>query len=333
MSIVNELKNRIAEAADVPQERVSLEHPAELKNGDYATGIALQLSKQAGKKPRELAEEIAKKLRSSTSLGPTSIKRIEVAGAGFINFYLAPSALATALEAARTKEKWGSGAFNKGKTIMVEYTDPNPFKEFHIGHLMSNAIGESVARLIEFTGAEVKRANYQGDIGLHVAKAVFVKKKNLEIPWGVAYKMGNDLYDAYKNEIDEINRKLYEGNDSVINALQIEGRKDSLAGFEVIYEKLGMEPRTNVEEFRYFDFYFFEKESWYIGKVIVEQNTPQVFQESDGAIVFHGENFDPSLHTRVFITSQGLPTYEAKELGLLKSKIEKDWKFDESITI
>jgi len=300
-----------------------LEHPSDLKNGDYASGVALR----AKVSPYEFARKIVEKLGSIEG-----VAKVEIAKAGFINFHLAPSALAETVEEAR-KDAWGRNDANKGKKVMVEYTDPNPFKEFHIGHLMSNAIGESVARLIEFTGAEVKRANYQGDIGLHVAKAVFVKKKNPEIPWGVAYKMGNDLYDAYKNEIDEINRKLYEGNDSVINALQIEGRKDSLAGFEVIYEKLGMEPRTNVEEFRYFDFYFFEKESWYIGKVIVEQNTPQVFQESDGAIVFHGENFDPSLHTRVFITSQGLPTYEAKELGLLKSKIEKDWKFDESITI
>ncbi len=57
---------------------------------------------------------------------------------------------------------------------MVEYTDPNPFKQFHIGHLMSNAIGESIARILERSGAEVSRANYQGDVGPHVAKALYV---------------------------------------------------------------------------------------------------------------------------------------------------------------
>jgi len=323
MSIVNELKNRIAEAADVPQERVSLEHPAELKNGDYATGIALQLSKQAGKKPRELAEEIAKKLRSSTSLGPTSIQRIEVAGAGFINFYLAPSALATALEAARTKEKWGSGAFNKGKTIMVEYTDPNPFKEFHIGHLMSNAIGESVARLIEFTGAEVKRANYQGDIGPHVAKAIWGLKKLGTDPsdasaLGSAYVAGTSAYEEsgeIRAEIDAINAEVYDRSDAEVNKLYDAGRKASLEHFEAIYKILGTK----------FDHYFFESEAAPQGLEIVRAH-PDIFVESEGATVYHGP------HTRVFITSKGLPTYEAKELGLAKMKAQQ-WPFDTSISV
>ena len=61
----------------------------------------------------------------------------------------------------------------EGKKIMVEYTDPNPFKVFHIGHLMTNAIGESIARIFEYSGANVVRANYQGDVGLHVAKAMW----------------------------------------------------------------------------------------------------------------------------------------------------------------
>src|SRR3989338_6371990 len=182
MSIVEDLKKNIEDAlgsigVTVVPEDIHLEHPAELKNGDYSTSVALKYKKEAGMPPRALAEKIAQQLRSSTSLGPTSIQKIEVAGAGFINFYLASSALAEAVEKARADDTWGSGTLNVGRKIMVEYTDPNPFKEFHIVHLMSNAIGESIARLLQFSGAEVKRANYQGDVGPHVAKAIWGLRK------------------------------------------------------------------------------------------------------------------------------------------------------------
>ena len=60
---------------------------------------------------------------------------------------------------------------------MIEYTDPNPFKPFHIGHLMANAVGESISRIIEYSGADTIRANYQGDLGLHVAKAIYGLKE------------------------------------------------------------------------------------------------------------------------------------------------------------
>ena len=84
--------------------------------------------------------------------------------------------------------------------VMVEYTDPNPFKEFHIGHLMSNAIGESIARLLEQSGAEVIRANYQGDVGPHVAKALFVLlEQQVENPTiaqiSLAYVEGSKRYE------------------------------------------------------------------------------------------------------------------------------------------
>ena len=75
-------------------------------------------------------------------------------------------------------EAVGRNDFFVGKKLMVEYTDPNPFKPVHIGHLMTNAIGESIARILEHSGADISRANYQGDIGLHVAKAIYGLLKN-----------------------------------------------------------------------------------------------------------------------------------------------------------
>ena len=81
----------------------------------------------------------------------------------------------------------------RGQKVLFEYTDPNPFKVFHIGHLMSNAIGESLSRLFEFSGAEVKRANYQGDVGMHIAKSI----------WGVFTKLEQESM-----TLDDLEQKL-----------------------------------------------------------------------------------------------------------------------------
>ena len=306
----------------VPGDAGRVAHPKDISNGDYATGLALATAKQKGTTPRQLAEEIVAKLGAIEG-----VAKIEIAGAGFINFYLTPQALAESLEQARTEDMWGSIDLNKGKKILVEYTDPNPFKEFHIGHLMSNAIGESIARLFQFSGAEVKRANYQGDVGPHVAKAIWGIIRLGADPHdakqiGKAYAAGAQAYESdegAKAEIDSINAKVYDGSDMEINGLYAAVRQTSLDHFEEIYKTLGTK----------FDYYFFESATAPKGVEIVKAHT-DVFVESDGAIVYKGEQ--DGLHTRVFITSKGLPTYETKELGLAEMKYEM-WPSDISVTI
>ena len=273
-----------------------VERPRALSNGDYSTNAAL-----VGKvDPHELSS----KLRSL--LSSNEVEKIEVVGK-FINFYLSREAL--------IPKEQKIPQLNAGKKIMVEYTDPNPFKEFHIGHLMSNAIGESIARLLEASGAKVIRANYQGDVGLHVAKAIWGKTQKSDTSWGEAYTYGSQEYENKKAEIDEINKKVYEKSDAQINALYDAGRKESLERFDEIYKTLGTK----------FNKYFFESETSPKGLILVQKH-PEVFEQSEGATVFHGA------HTRVFVTSRGLPTYEAKDLGLLELKKETE-NMDESITI
>ncbi len=312
--IQNALKNM-----DITTDDIHIEHPTDFSHGDYSTNIAMRYALQAKKSPKVLAEYLVGELQKKKG---DDIDRIEVAGPGFINFYLSKSFFAKKIEdILKKKESYGKNEILKGKKIIIEYTDPNPFKEFHIGHLMSNAIGEAISHIVEFSRAEVKRANYQGDVGLHVAKAIWGKIKNPEMGLGEAYVYGAQQYEENRKEINEINKKIYEKSDPKINLLYEEGKKESLAEFEKIYERLGTK----------FDFYFFESESGLIGLEIVEKNK-KVFKESDGAIVFHGEEFDKTLHTRVFVTKEGLPTYEAKELGLAKIKDEK-YSHDISIVI
>lgn len=297
---------------------VPLEHPSDISHGDYATGIALAKAKEASMNPRELAEKIVAALDTIDG-----VSRIDIAGPGFINFTLSSSVLAARVEYARATDMWGSTPENAGKKIMVEYTDPNPFKEFHIGHLMSNAIGESISRLLQFTGAEVSRANYGGDVGPHVAKGIWgIQKLGLDpanvSDLGVAYVEGAKAYEndpEAKSEIDVINAKVYSREDESINAVYDVGRKTSLEHFEEIYKLLGTK----------FDFYFFESESAPRGLARIGADSG-IFTLSDGAVVYAGS------HTRVFITSKGLPTYEAKEIGLAEMKREV-YPADEYLTI
>ncbi|OHA18765.1 MAG: arginine--tRNA ligase [Candidatus Taylorbacteria bacterium RIFCSPHIGHO2_01_FULL_46_22b] len=315
----------------------SVERTEDFEHGDYATNVALVVAKQVKKAPVVFAKELVAELQRNL---PEGIEKIEVAGAGFINFFLSRKYLSDAVsEIISAKGNFGKNKNLAGKKVMVEYTDPNPFKEFHIGHLMSNTIGESIARLFEAQGAEVKRACYQGDVGLHVAKAIWGMQsvpiregtplEKLDLTGkarylGHAYALGAAAYeDGHKEDINGLNKKIYDRSDSEVNKLYDWGRKVSLEYFETQYKKLGTK----------FDFYFFESEMAEAGVSIVKKFLEKgIFETSEGAIVFHGEKYNPKLHTRVYITSQGIPTYEAKELGLHLAK-EKKYPSDISVVI
>jgi arginyl-tRNA synthetase len=203
---------------------------------------------------------------------------------------------------------------------------------------MSNSIGESISRIIEFSGAETKRANYQGDIGLHVAKAIYGLLKNEELQGkagthtlqasniGHAYVLGANAYEKdeqAKKEIDELNKKIYDKTDDKINAIYDWGFGVTMEAFEDIYKMLGTK----------FDYYFLESAMTDIGRDIVNENIGKIFEKSEGAIVFKAEKYDPKLHTRVFISSLNLPMYETKELGLTEEKFKTYPDMDLSITI
>ena len=296
------MRERIEQAIKkaLPDVAFVVERPRALEHGDYSTNAAL-----VGKvDPNELSS----KLRSL--LSSNEVEKIEVVGK-FINFFLSREEL--------TPKEQKIPQLYAGKKIMVEYTDPNPFKEFHIGHLVGNVIGESLARLFEISGAAVSRANYQGDVGVHVAKAIWGKMQKPKLSWGKAYTYGDSQYEAHKEEIDTLNKIIYDKSDAAVQALYDEGRAQSLEHFEEIYKALGTK----------FVYYFFESETGPKGVEIVRKH-PEVFEESEGAVVFKGEQY--GLHTRVFINSKGLPTYEAKELGLAEVKQEKG-QFDMSLTV
>ena len=302
---------------------VELSVPEELAFGHYATNVAMRLAKVRGKKPMELAQELAAEISAKAPAG--FFEKVEAAAPGFVNFWLSRETIRSAFQEIARDEHYGRSDALAGKLIMVEFTDPNPFKLFHIGHLMSNTIGESFARLHESAGAKVRRANYYGDIGLHIAMSVWgMMQSSAEMPrddeapekkmefLGRAYAIGAKAHKESPEAaatIGEINKKIYERNDVKINEFYDKGLAWSLAYFETIYQRLGTK----------FDDYFPESTVAQAGLELVRAHA-DVFVESDGAIIFPGEKY--GLHTRVFVNSQGLPIYEAKELGLNKKKFD-----------
>ncbi len=304
-----------------PSASFSLTQPEETAHGDYATNIAFTLSKEKGISPKACAEELATVLAEKCS---SVVEKVEVAGPGFLNFFLRNDVRTDEVEELAS---YGVLRPLRDEQVLVEYTDPNCFKVFHIGHLMSNTIGESLARLYEAVGYDVLRVCYPSDIGRNVAMGVWgVMKRNAEKPprdaslkdkvtfLGMCYAYANQQFeesDEAKKEITEVNKAIYGGTDAHIMEVYAEGRALSLEYFESLYKELGTT----------FDAYIYESEVADPGLFIVKEYLKRgIFEESEGAIVYKGEQ--DGLHTRVFVNKEGLPTYEAKELGNYEKKIE-----------
>lgn len=325
--ILNAIKSAGYKAAEG---EVDIEHPQNPQFGDYATTVALSIAKKEGKNPKEIAEKIVEHI----PVGKESemIESVNVVG-GFINFTLKKEWLSAQInKIVKDTDDYGFSDLYKGKKIMVEYGVANTHKYPHIGHLFGYIYGESVARLIKASGAETIRNNYQGDVGPHVAKCVWAYlQKNPKDPGGVLdraellqqlYQYGATQYKddpKAKEEIDQINKKIYEKNVSVKGIWEMT-RKWSLEYYDRLEKRLGIEYKKH-----YFESELFEK-----GAEIVKKNVGKVFKESEEAIVFDGEKY--GLHTRVFLTAKETAPYEAKDLGLQNAKYD-DWKFDKSIII
>ncbi len=306
--------------------------------GDYATNVAMQLAGRLRRNQSEVAEVLAGKLKEQ--LGDT-VKSITIAKPGFINITLDDATIYGLAAHASTTKPTGL----RGQVIVAEYSDPNPFKVLHVGHLYTSVVGHAIGNLFEAAGGEVHRVNFGGDVGLHVGKTMWAMLDDLggERPEKLAgipkegraewmarcYVTGSNIYDDDEHTRDEItalNKRIYElhdnnDHDSPFARLYWTCRQWSYDYFDRFYERIGTP----------FEKYYPESECAEIGiKTVREQLAKGVYEQSDGAVVFKGEKY--GLHTRVFINSQGIPTYEAKDVGLIMRK-QQDYHFDRSVVI
>ncbi|MEO7364087.1 MAG: arginine--tRNA ligase, partial [Candidatus Saccharimonadales bacterium] len=313
---------------------VELTRPDE-QFGDYATNVALQLSKQLGQNPRVIAESLHPKL--TEALGEW-VSEVTIAGPGFMNLKLTDEALLR-MTTPVTPTSWTQ------KVVVAEYSDPNPFKVLHAGHLYTSLVGDVVARLLELAGATVHRVNFGGDVGRHVGITMWAILNELggehpdklnDVPveqrleWlSERYVAGTAAYEhdeQAKTEITALNKHVYQlhaDNDHQSEFAQIYWicRKWSYEGFDALYQRLQMTP---------FDKYYPESEVADLGLATVRQHIGPVYEESDGAVIFRGEPH--GLFTQVFINSEGLPTYAAKDVGLIQHKYQ-DYRYDASFII
>ncbi len=316
------------------QVEIELTYP-ETNFGDYASNIGLQLGPKIHRNPREVAEEIANDLRLKLA---DHINHISVAGPGFINFKL------------NDQNLWSEMLCDNeqplaGQKIVIEFSDPNPFKILHAGHVYTSIVGNAIANLLAQAGATTYRVNYGGDVGLHVAKTIWAiidefkgeypeKLSNIELNlhslWlSQLYVKGNNSYQdnpLAKEQIIELNKLIYKiqadnDHDSALAKIYWTTREWSYQSFNEFYDQLNI----------HFDKTYTESQTAPIGLEMVNQQLAKgVFVKSKGAVVFEGDQY--GLHTRVFVNSQGLPTYEAKELGLAELK-NRDFNYDQSIII
>ena len=357
--ILRALNKSFSDVFDASDFEVEVTVAPEETRADYASNVAMKL---AGKlkalgivkdeggnySPREIAEIIKKKLNDYSAFD------VEVAGPGFLNFISRDEYFKQILADFLVDfDKNISLDDYKGQTVICEFSDPNPFKVLHVGHLYTSVMGDSISRLVEFAGGKVVRANFGGDVGLHVAKTIYAMQKqgisasdiaafdedgngiisSSEIAKRIeiiakCYVEGTRAYEddaAVKDQITELNKMIYaivaeDVHDTELAKLYWTGRELSYKYFNDFYAKLGLK----------FDKYYPESTVAKRGLEVVKANVPEVYEESEGALVFVGERY--GLHTRVFINAEGLPTYEAKDVGLLFTKWD-DYHFDMSIVI
>ena len=306
--------------------------------GDYSTNVALQLAGRLQKPPREVAAALVEAVRSNFG---EQVKDVAIAGPGFINITMSDAFLLQSVNGA-IKNRPQTYA---GQTVVTEYSDPNPFKVLHAGHLYTSIVGHAIANLVEAAGGTVHRVNFGGDVGLHVGKTMWAIMQDLggELPqkladipedqhseWMAAcYVKGTQAYEDdedAKAAIVAANKRVYElhandDHESAFAQIYWTCRAWSYAYFNAFYERIGTP----------FEKYYPESQTAPVGlKTVREQLARGVYSESDGAVVFKAEQY--GLHTRVFINSQGIPTYEAKDVGLIMLK-KQDYSFDRSIVV
>ena len=325
-------------------------------DADYSSNIALKLAKDLHKAPMEIANELAETLRNTTFEGHISQRGKygateahndgsegafrkssipSVSAPGFLNFTLPDEYYYAKIADLSTnfRENISSNEYS-GQTVICEFSDPNPFKVLHVGHLYTSIVGDSISRLFEYAGAKVIRANFGGDVGLHVAKTMYILRQkpieNLTIEdIAKCYVEGTAAYEDSEEahaEITELNKKIYQINQNDEHGTELadlywKGRELSYEYFKNFYAQIGVK----------FDKFYPESTVADLGlRKVREELENGVYEMSDGAVIFNGEKY--GLHTRVFINKEGVPTYETKDVGLLFTKWQ-DYHFDKSVVI
>ena len=304
--------------------KVEIENTKEKKFGDFATNFAMKMSKQVGKNPRELAAILLEEIG-----GNALVEKAEVAGPGFINFFLNKSWLYNnIMYILEAKENFGKVTIGNGKKVMVEFISANPTGPMHIGNARGGALGDSLANLLNFAGYLASKEFYVNDYGNQIEKfavslnARFIQKvygeDAIEFPEDAYH--GQDIIDNVCEFIEKFGHEKYTQMDET-------ERKKHLVEFALNKNIEKLKNDTGLYGITY-DRWFFESElhkSGAVKKVIEELTERGYTYEKDEATWFKATEFGSEKDV-VLIRGNNLPTYFAADIAYHKNKIERGYE-------
>ena len=301
---------------DAPQ--VSFEKPRQAEHGDLTTNIAMLLARQAGKKPRDLATEILRAMNIDTSL----VGKAEIAGPGFINFTFTETFYRRQLKALLGQGKdFGRSNIGTGKKTQVEFVSANPTGPLTVGHGRGAVFGDTVARLLEWTGHDVTREYYFNNAGRQMrVLGDSVRIRYLEL-LGDAVEFPQDYYQG--EYIRDIARHLLELHGDALRDEPAEGKfkeqaeKEIFADIKETLKSLGVEFRS-----------FFNENSLYEGgqirEVIEDLRSKGLVYEQEGALWFKTSALGGE-KDKVIVKSSGEPTYRLPDIAYHRDKFRRGY--------
>ncbi len=322
-----ELRTRIIDAlgravanGELPGEIIpdfNIEKPANSANGDFSANVALAGAKAFKKAPRVIAECI----KNNLYLDGTLFDRVEIAGPGFLNFYLSDRYYSEIVKDVMNKgEDYGKSDFGKGKKILVEFVSANPTGPMHIGNARGGAIGDCLSSVLEWAGYEVNREFYVNDAGNQIEKFATslevrylqLYKDGVEIPKDAYH--GADITEHAKNFAEEYGDKYVEASS--------EDRRKALVDFALPKNIAGLERDLLSYRIKY-DRWFKESTLHADGSVkeIIEKfKELGVTYEQDGALWFKASEFGNDKDV-VLIRANGIPTYIVPDIAYHYNKL------------
>lgn len=327
------LEEKIHKVTKIDKKYIDLEVPNVDLHGDYSWNYALIQSKDEKKNPKEIADELVQKLSDSLD-SLEMVEKIEVAGPGFINFFLKTDYLIKEMQNVSTDgDSYGNSDFNKGKTAIVEHSSPNIAKPFTIGHLRSTIIGDAVANLLEATGWKVMRDNHIGDWGTQFGKQIYAIKT-----WGdesEIEKSNNpvkdlvELYVRFHKEADkdpELEdkgrwwfKRLEDGDEEEARILWNKCINWSWKEFSRIYKLLDVKFSGEFDDGRGMGESFFEDK---MDVVIEELEKKGLLKEGEGGaklVFFKDDKYPPAM----ILKKDGATLYHTRDLATDKYRLDK----------
>lgn len=338
MTIVEQVKNqlkdeikqavlnaKLAEEAELPE--IILEVPKEKSHGDYATNMAMQLARIARKAPRQIAEEITKHINEQDSV----IERVEVAGPGFINFFLNNRYLTNLIPTIlKENDHYGETKTGQGTKVQIEFVSANPTGSLHLGHARGAAVGDALAHIMQKAGYEVSREYYINDAGNQITNmAQSIEARYLQA-LGIDHPMPEDGY--HGQDIVQFGQALAEERGDELTKLSGE---EKLAFFrEYGLERLIDKIKVDLNDYRVgFDVWFSETSLYKSGEIetVLEKLKASGYTyEQDGALWFASTKFGDD-KDRVLIKSDGSYTYLTPDIAYHLNKFNRG--FDTLINI